>query len=209
MIVEQYGLKYTRVSERDIELIRYWRNQSFIKETMQFKEYITPQMQKEWFKKINNKHNYYFIIEYNSNKIGLINCKDVEQNSKLSEGGIFIWEKKYWGTMFPALASLTMMQAVFEIFKSGDESIVTVSVNNTQALVFNKLLGYQIKETTPDGKFYKLYLTKDRYFKFCKKLIKAAVVYNNGNDAFLLRANPSDLQIDEINQYIINHKITL
>ena len=62
MIVEQYGLRYLRVTKNDLELLRYWRNQQYIRDTMQFKEYITPDMQKSWFEKINNKSNYYFII---------------------------------------------------------------------------------------------------------------------------------------------------
>ena len=49
MIVEQYGLTYLRVTEEDLETLRYWRNQSFIRDTMQFKEYITPKMQMDWF----------------------------------------------------------------------------------------------------------------------------------------------------------------
>ena len=73
MIVEQYGVTYSRVTEADIELIRHWRNQPFIRDTMQFKEYITPEMQKKWFERINNKYNYYFLIEVDGNKRGLIN----------------------------------------------------------------------------------------------------------------------------------------
>lgn len=52
MIVEQYGLIYSRVTEQDLETLRYWRNQSFIRDTMQFKDYITPTMQKNWFQKL-------------------------------------------------------------------------------------------------------------------------------------------------------------
>jgi UDP-4-amino-4,6-dideoxy-N-acetyl-beta-L-altrosamine N-acetyltransferase len=209
MIVEQYGLKYSRVTQNDLELLRYWRNQSFIRDTMQFKEYITPQMQKQWFNSINNKHNYYFIIEDKGKKIGLINCKDAEPNTKLAEGGIFIWKKNYWGTSIPALASLTMLQAVFEIFKSGDESIATVACNNKVALDFNILLGYEIKSKTPDGNYYKLHLTKEKYFSHCKKLIRAASILNTEKANFIMYCQESDLLIDEINQYIRKNSIKI
>lgn len=208
MIVEQYGLKYSRVTQNDIELLRYWRNQSFIRDTMQFKEYITPQMQKQWFNSINNKHNYYFIIEDKGKKIGLINCKDAEPNTKLAEGGIFIWEKSYWGTSIPAFASLTMLQAVFDIFKSGDESIATVACNNKVALDFNILLGYEIKSKTTDGNYYKLHLTKEKYNLHCKKLIKAAGILHKNSSEFKLYGKPNALQIDEINQYIIKNNFS-
>lgn len=204
MIVEQYGLIYKRVSEEDLEVLRYWRNQEFIRNTMQYKEYITPQMQKAWFQKINNKYNYYFIIEHHNKKIGLINCKDTIPNTKIAEGGIFIWDKSYWGTMIPAFASLTMLQAVFEYFKSGEESIVTVARNNKVALDFNAMLGYEINQAASDSEYFKLYLSKEKYFTHCKKLIKAAAIYNIGNSEFILKAKPSDLLIDEINNYIKN-----
>ena len=202
MIVEQYGLKYTRIAESDLELVRYWRNQDYIRNVMQYKEYITPQMQKTWFKKIDNKSNYYFIIHHNGNKIGLINCKETGSNLHIAEGGIFIWEKKYWGTNIPAFASLSMLQAVFEIFKSGTSSMATVAIENEKALSFNKMLGYEIVGATEDGSCYKLLLTIERYFLKTKKILKAANLLSDNNSEFKLYAEVNEKQTDEINNYI-------
>jgi UDP-4-amino-4,6-dideoxy-N-acetyl-beta-L-altrosamine N-acetyltransferase len=201
MIVEQYGLKYTRVTEQDLETLRYWRNQSYIRNTMQFKEYISPLMQKVWFQKINNKNNYYFIIEHEQKKIGLINCKDSSE-SKVAEGGIFIWDTSYWGSSTPAYASLTMLQAVFDVFKSGDSSIATVAINNEKAIDFNLMLGYKITGKTPDETCYKLYLTKEDYNLKTKKLIKAAALLYGGNSEFKLTAEINEKQTEEINNYL-------
>ncbi len=201
MIVEQYGLKYTRVTEQDLETLRYWRNQSYIRNTMQFKEYISPLMQKVWFQKINNKNNYYFIIEHEQKKIGLINCKDSSE-SKVAEGGIFIWDTSYWGSSTPAYASLTMLQAVFDVFKSGDSSIATVAINNKKAINFNLMLGYKITGKTPDETCYKLYLTKEDYNLKTKKLIKAAALLYGGNSEFKLTAEINEKQTEEINNYL-------
>lgn len=206
MIVEQYGVKYSRVKEEDIELIRYWRNQPFIRDTMQFKEYITPEMQKKWFDRINNKYNYYFLIEVDNKKIGLISCKDTEPGTGIAEGGIFIWDKDYWGTPVPGFASLTMLQAIFEEFKSGDTSIVTVAKTNTRALMFNKRLGYVIKEETPDKEFLKLILTKEVYFEKTIKLKKAAELFCGGNGDIKIKAQESSLFVDEINAYLRQQK---
>lgn len=207
MIVEQYGLRYIRVREEDIEVLRYWRNQEFIRNTMQFKGYITPEMQKVWFQKINNKYNYYFIIEHKNQKIGLINCKDTMPNTKIAEGGIFIWDKTYWGTMMPAFASLTILQAVFDVFKSGDTSVITIAKNNEIALNFNKKLGYEISKDESGEEYFKLYLTKEKYNTHCEKLIKAAAAFNPKCSNFILKGEPNNLQIDEINNYIIQNKI--
>lgn len=205
MIVEQYGLTYTRVNEQDLEILRYWRNQSFIKNTMQFRDYITPLMQEVWFQKINNKNNYYFIIQHEQKKIGLINCKD-SSKSKIAEGGIFIWDKSYWGSSIPVYASLTMLQAVFDVFQSGNTSVATVACDNKKAIDFNLQLGYEIENKTPDGKYYKLYLTEDKYRAYCTKLIKAAGFMTNNQSEFKLIAEISSLQSDEINSYIKKNK---
>ena len=207
MTVQQYGVKYHRVTSQDLETLRYWRNQEFIRNTMQFKDYITPSMQQKWFEKINNKFNYYFIIEHEGKKIGLINCKDAEPDSRIAEGGIFIWEKKYWGTPVPAFASLTMLQAVFEIFKSGEASVATVACDNKKALDFNMMLGYEIKGKTPDGNYYKLFLTKEKYFTHCKKLIKAAGILHKNDADFKMDAEPAPILADEVNTYLLNRKL--
>lgn len=202
MIVRQYGVTYHRLQPRHLETLRYWRNQEFIRNTMQFRDYITPAMQLKWFEKINNKFNYYFLIEHNGKKIGLINCKDTEPDSRVAEGGIFIWEKEYWGTPIPAFASLTLLQAVFEIFQTGEASVATVACDNKRALDFNFMLGYEIKEKTPDGNYYKLYLSKEKYMSHCKKLIRAAGILHKDDAEFKMVAEPADNLVDEVNEYL-------
>lgn len=202
MIVRQYGVTYHRLQPAHLETLRYWRNQEFIRNTMQFREYITPAMQLKWFEKINNKFNYYFLIEHHGRKIGLINCKDAEPDSRVAEGGIFIWQKDYWGTPIPAFASLTLLQAVFEIFKTGEASVATVACDNKRALDFNFMLGYEIKEKTPDGNYYKLYLSKEKYMSHCKKLIRAAGILHKDDAEFKMEAEPADNLVDEVNDYL-------
>jgi len=75
LVLKQYGVTLTRIDEANIELVRYWRNQSDIINFMEYKNYITPSNQKKWFASVNNKWNYYFIIEFENKKIGLINVK--------------------------------------------------------------------------------------------------------------------------------------
>ncbi|GIV27265.1 MAG: hypothetical protein KatS3mg027_1079 [Bacteroidia bacterium] len=201
MIVKQYGLTYLRVQKEDLELIRYWRNKPFIRNTMQFQKYITPQMQQQWFEKINNKYNYYFLIEYEGKKIGLINCKDTDVN-RVAEGGIFFWETNYWNTPIPALASLTMLEAIFEVFQSGDTSIITVLKNNHHALKFNQYLGYEIFNETNIA--FKLQLTKERYFQKTYKLKKAAqILMGKATSKMEIIAQPSELLDDKINEYLM------
>jgi UDP-4-amino-4,6-dideoxy-N-acetyl-beta-L-altrosamine N-acetyltransferase len=208
MIVEQYGLVYKRLTESDIEVVRYWRNLPFIRNTMQFRDYITPNMQKAWFKNVNNKYNYYFIIEDKGKKIGMISCKDTEPDTSIAEGGIFIWDKNYWGTPIPVFAALSMLEAVFEVFRSGNASIATVSRFNQRAIEFNKLLGYSIYEDKPENEFIKLILTEENYRKKTLRLKKAAHSYTAGSSEFKVLAEPGDMNVDKVNEFLLKHKGT-
>lgn len=200
MIVKQYGITYIRVCEEHLELIRYWRNKPFIRNTMQYQDYITYNMQQEWFRKINNKYNYYFILEHEEKKIGLINCKDTNEQG-VAEGGIFFWDMSYWNTPVPSLAALTMLEVIFEIFESGDTSIITVLKENKHALYFNKYLGYSVYYE--DDKVYKLKLTKEDYFNKTKRLIRAAKIYmGKERSMIVIDAEPSDLLTEKINDYL-------
>ena len=199
MIVEQYGVRYERVTEKDLELIRYWRNQPFLRNTMQFREYITPLMQKKWFERINNPYNYYMIIIYEGKKIGVINCKDTAPNTRIAEGGIFIWEQSFWGTPIPVFASLTMLEAVFEIFQTGETSVVTVLKNNKRALEFNKLLGYEVTGENESGDCFKLSLTKEKFIRHAVKLKRAGKIFSGGKHLLKVFAEPGPLHTAELN----------
>lgn len=204
MIVEQYGLTYTRVKEEDIELIRYWRNQAFIRDVMQFREYITEEMQKSWFKSINNKYNYYFLIVADGSKVGMIHYKDPAPGTDTAEGGILIWDQHYWGTPIPVLASLTLLECMYEVLGLEDKSTVTVAKNNRRALSFNKMLGYEINPDYKNEHFYKLVLSKKRYFEKAHKLKKAAGLYGRGHEKMKITAAPGELLSDDLNKYLAN-----
>ena len=87
MTIEQYDIKLSRLSSEDIELVRFHRNSQRIQQFMAYKKTISQRQQENWFKSIDNKLNYYFIIEYQGEKIGLINCKNVVENQMVGEGG--------------------------------------------------------------------------------------------------------------------------
>ena len=109
LILKQYGVTLTRIQEKDIELIRYWRNQSDIVNFMEYKNYIFPEAQKKWFASIDNKLNYYFIIEFENKKIGLINVKNYDRIGGFAEGGIFICDKNYIGSFAAVFSSLCLL----------------------------------------------------------------------------------------------------
>ena len=94
LVLEQYEVKLTRLTLADIELVRKWRNSSFVNSKMLLSKKITKEEQLNWFQKIDNAFNYYFIIEFEQEKVGLISAKNFNPDFGFGEGGIFIGEPK-------------------------------------------------------------------------------------------------------------------
>jgi RimJ/RimL family protein N-acetyltransferase len=172
MIVRKYGITLRRLKEDDIELVRQKRNSAAIRNTMYYREEITPKMQKQWFDSINNKNNGYFIIEFEGKKIGLIHGKNLDFERRTCEGGIFIWDEKYIGGIVPSLASVIMNDWTFYMinFKA---SYAKIMLDNPTAISYNKLMGYQPCEPQNDDKGVQwMILTKESYEKHMKLLRK-------------------------------------
>ncbi len=173
MIVRKYGITLRRLKEEDIELLREKRNSTAIQNTMFYREHITPEMQKKWFDSINNKNNGYFIIEFEGKKIGLIHGKDIDFEKRTCEGGIFIWDESYIGGFIPSLASVMMNDWTFYMinFKA---IYAKIMLDNTIAINYNKLMGYQLCEPQNEDKGVQwMILTKEGYEKHMKLLRKA------------------------------------
>lgn len=77
--INDYGVKLIQFTEDKIELVRHWRNSYKIRKYMEYRDYITPEMQKQWFEKISSTTNdFFFLIVVNDVEVGLINIKDID-----------------------------------------------------------------------------------------------------------------------------------
>jgi RimJ/RimL family protein N-acetyltransferase len=222
MIFRKYGIVITRLKEKDIELVRQMRNSPEIQNKMHYREYITPEMQKKWFLSINNKWNGYFIIEYAGKKIGLIHGKNNDFDKRISEGGIFIWDKGYIRTIIPALASIILADYTFLVTRF-NATYGKVLVSNKQTLEYNKLMGYiPCEPLNNDTGVQWMVLTWENYFNKMKLLRKGIKVITGDGEPvaasdidysdespeemnLLYSGLPSDIQ-KHVDDWIIQHK---
>jgi len=176
VIIRKYGIKLTRIKEKDIELIRRKRNSSDINNLMQYREKISPEMQKAWFHSVNNIYNNYFIVYYKNKKIGLINGKNSDYKKRQSEGGMFIWDKEYWNTAIPAMCSVIMSDFTF-LITNFHRNYIKILKSNKKAIQHNLFLGYvPANDFESDAETQWYVLTKENYLKRIPKLRKAAKV---------------------------------
>ena len=175
MKISKYGIDLIRLAEEDIELVRKWRNSPQIRQYMEYREDITFEMQKTWFDSINNVNNFYFIIHFEGQKIGLINTSNIDWNDISSDGGIFLWEEKYYETFVPVWASLIELETTFLVFNATKSYIKTLT-DNPRAIKLNTHLGYELAEGQEDVYNQQYILTRENYIKKSKKIRKAAAM---------------------------------
>ena len=204
LVLKQYGVTLTRIDEANIELVRYWRNQSDIINFMEYKNYITPSNQKKWFASVNNKWNYYFIIEFENKKIGLINVKNYMPHEGFGEGGIFIWDKDYLYSFAPAFSSLCLLNFMLVKLNVCKKSRIRILNNNQRAIDYNKMLGYKLLPNQ-EAEVNQLYeLDIQNYLLQSMKLNAAAKILSDNANELEFVGDKSENNIDEINQLLIN-----
>jgi UDP-4-amino-4,6-dideoxy-N-acetyl-beta-L-altrosamine N-acetyltransferase len=201
MKIKNHGITLIRLqADEDIELLRQWRNSPHIVQTMEYREYITPDMQKEWFKSIDNIHNLYFIISYEGKKIGMINLKNLDWDTKLVESGIFIADKQYTNTFVPAIVSFVMTDMVFRLLKI-DRNHAHIMQSNTKAILFNKMIGFELYEGQEEVENQLYFLTRENFDQKTVKLRKAIRTLMGGDNTFLITIEPIDLQSEAGQQW--------
>ena len=207
LTLSQYGVTLKRLTIDDIEEVRLWRNENYIKDKMIYSKEITPQMQKKWFDSINNKYNYYFvIIDSDGDRVGLINSKNINLDEKVGEGGIFIADKKVWKTVTPVIASMILINFSVVLLNSFDKSIVKVLKSNSSAIEYNKRLGY-FKSDENNG-IIQMKLTKESYIEATKMYSQILKKFHPNHSELNYSGTPSELNIDEINNLLINKGVS-
>jgi len=202
LILEQYGVRLVRVQEKDIEMVRNWRNQSDIANYMEYRNYITPEAQKIWFPSVNNQYNYYFIIEFEGKQVGLINSKNYDPTVGFGEGGIFISDKEYNNSFAAVFATLCLLNFMFLTLGIFTSSRIRILRDNERAIHYNKLLGYKLMpgQENVENQLYELHV--DDYKTVGAKLNKAAALLSDGNSELKFSGKVCAENMDAINQLL-------
>ncbi|HVA98983.1 MAG TPA: hypothetical protein VNG53_08815, partial [Bacteroidia bacterium] len=150
-----------------------------ISSVMHYQELISPEMQKKWFESVNTIYHNYFIIHYKGEKIGLINGKNSDYEKRTSEGGMFVWDDKYWGTLIPSMCSVIMSDHAFLIC-SYKKNYIKILKSNQKAVLYNQKLGYEPTNDYPSDEEVQWFeLTKEKYEKAVVKIRKAIGIITN------------------------------
>jgi UDP-4-amino-4,6-dideoxy-N-acetyl-beta-L-altrosamine N-acetyltransferase len=194
----KYGITISLMKEDDIEMVRQWRNDPVVVNNYEYKEYITPEMQKEWFRTVNNTNNLYGIIEYAGEKIGVINMKNINWKEHSGESGIFIPDPKYHKTSLPAILAFMTTEIQFSVFR-WSKVYAHILRDNKQVQSFLKSFGFELCPGEEDNFNQKYFNTEENFLRHSKKIRKAVKILTGGNDVSTFLVEPSDFR-DELSQ---------
>lgn len=174
MRIERYGIVLERLKPDQIEMVRQWRNDPKIAKFMFYKGEITSSMQVEWFAGIDNEENFFFVIHYKNQPVGLINVSSIDWEEKTAYSGIFVYDEKYWGTDVPVLASLAVLDVFFYLFNL---QLIYAKVKDTNqaAHSYNSSLGFVRTKKIEFGKGDEYLLQKEMYAIHTKEIRNAAI----------------------------------
>jgi len=162
LILKGYGIELEPLSEKDLELVRSWRNSEKIKKYARNKDYITAKQQKKWFK--NLKDSLYYIVKTDSKKIGLV---WVQNLSTKPITGFYIYEDKYLNGIYSYKVIVSFYKFLFE---KVDALYTDILEDNSRAIRFNLSLGFKKTDN--------LYiLTKENFYKNLEKIEKVIRKY--------------------------------
>lgn len=189
MKITRYGITLERLREDQSEMVRKWRNDKKISQFMFYAGTITETMQQEWFTSIDNEQNFFFIIWYKQQPVGLINISSIDWENKTAYTGLFIYEEKFWGTDVPVMASLALLDIFFIIFNI-QSAYAKVKGSNMVAHNYNTSLGFNRTKKIEFGLGYEYMVQKEIYLLETKELRNAAIRLK-GNST-IIELNPAD-----------------
>jgi UDP-4-amino-4,6-dideoxy-N-acetyl-beta-L-altrosamine N-acetyltransferase len=196
----RYGISFHLLKEADIELVRQWRNDPVVAGNFEFRGKITPEMQKAWYSSVCNIHNLYTIIEYQGDKIGVVNVKNIDWDARVCEGGIFIPHPAYHQTFVPAIISYITTEFFFVILQ-WDICYARVLKENKKVQAYVKMLGYRLmpgQETVNNQQYI---ITRASFEKKAWKIKKAISILAGMEEKGVLHIASSEFNDPQVLQW--------
>ena len=201
LILSQYDVRLIRVQAADLGLILKWRNNDWVRKNMFVQDVLQEKDQLAWFDSINNASNYYFIIEYLGEKVGLIHAKNFSEEEGIGEGGIFIGEYEYLETWASVMASICLLNFIFTKLEI-NRSVIRVLAQNKSAISYNLQLGYKIE--FEDANEIRMLLDKADFFQKYNLLKSTLSKISKGNEALILQGEKASNNLTQINRLFEN-----
>lgn len=167
---EGYGISLESLTAETAEWVRRWRNHPRIRQQMEYREIISPEMQERWLASIQNEQYAYFLIRVGEEPVGMIHLSHIDLENHSAEAGLFIGEERFSGTGIALGASLLLLEYAFNDLRLHTVSAKVKNENQT-AEKYNALLGFSNPEPCSPG-FNRWLLEKEIFWVRRSALIR-------------------------------------
>lgn len=195
--------KLVKLKIDHLEMVRNWRNSENINQYMVYKNHISKSQQLDWFKKINNKHNFYFIIYKDDTPIGVVDIKDVDWKTKSADTGIFIALEKYWQTDASTSTLVMIVPFVLTVLKL-ENIYCKVLATNKAVISYNQSAGYSIVDENKEYVTMKM-LDTEKVLGIAGRLKNVLCNLNKTTNEYVkIKVDVADINNDETTVWLIN-----
>lgn len=200
--LRRFHLELRRVEEDDIEEIRRGRNTDFVRNNHIYREEITPQQQREWYKTTLSPYQYFFVICKHGKRIGLTHMSHIAPDLSRGEIGIFIWNSSFIGSRVSVLALLIMFDFFFTTV--GLDKIEGKILSTNRPIVrICQFFHFDLQPVT-NKEYLTICLPRERYMIHREELMAFArkVVHDKKEWELRLSGERSPLLLDAINRLL-------
>ncbi|WP_410991005.1 GNAT family N-acetyltransferase [Bacillus cereus] len=164
--LEENNLLLREITENDIQLIREWRNQDYIRKYFINNDYISKQQQQEWFQKyLNTNNDIMFVIEETielQKAIGTVALYNINSEKKNTEfGRLMIGYLPAYGKGFGKRAAILACKYAFEILNMREIHLNVLSCN-FKAIQLYQEIGFATNKI--DSNQIYMVLNRETYF---------------------------------------------
>jgi len=135
-----FGINCKIVDESNINLLLFYRNKDYIREVVGDSRPVTLEVLIFWLKKVyQSNNNLPYIVYIKDNPVAYMELKNINYNKNIYEVGIFLFDKKYFGT---GLAERIALSWEFICFKKNISTYYSkILKNNIRSINFFKKIG--------------------------------------------------------------------
>ena len=142
------------VDEKQIELVRNWRNSNKIKKYMYTDHYISKTEHQKWIGKLKTEDTAKaWLIKHDKKPVGLVYLSNINRKDKITEWGIYIADDSVRGKGIGAFSLYKLMKYVFDEMNFNKMHTKALD-NNPIAIELYEKLGFK-KEGKPKEKLFR------------------------------------------------------
>lgn len=163
-----------KISNTDLELVRYWRNKDFVRNQMLTESLISSKNQKKWFLNLDHKLNHVFIYSIDDIDIGVVTCKITSIEEGIFDIGVYCGNSNYSGHPVNFISIIFIHDYAFETLNL-KKSITSIKKNNISSIKINKKIGYTVQEEYNED--FDLYNLDKSHYNISKKKIDKIITH--------------------------------